>query len=229
VLTAAERSALLLSLGVGAVAVVAALPPAIALGWLLARRSFPGKTLLDLVLHLPLVLPPVVTGYLLLVACGARGPVGRLLDALGLPALAFSWRGAALAAAVVGFPLLLRALRLAIEAVDPRLEEAARTLGSSRREVFVRVTLPLAWPGLLAGALLMFARSLGEFGATITFVGSIPGETRTIPLLIYGELQVPGGEADAVRLVVLATVVAAAALGLSELLGRWAARRIRTR
>lgn len=224
-MTSADWSAIGLSLQVGVVAVLLALPPAVLLGWLLARREFPGKTLLDLVLHLPLVLPPVVTGYLLLVVCGARGPLGPLFEALGLP-LAFTWRGAALAATVVGFPLFLRAIRLSIEAVDPRLEQAARTLGAGPIRTFARVTLPLAWPGLLAGALLMFARSLGEFGATITFVGSIPGQTRTLPLLIYGHTQVPGGEPDAARLVVVAVVIAALALGGSELTARWARRRI---
>jgi molybdate transport system permease protein len=217
----AEWEAVRLSLGVGAISVLVSLPPALILGWLLARREFPGKTLLDLILHLPLVLPPVVTGTLLLALFAPRAPLGRLLDALGLPPLAFSWRGAALAAAVVGFPLLLRAIRLSIEAVDPRLEAAARTLGASPWEVFRRVTLPLARPGVLAGSLLMFARSLGEFGATIAFVGSIPGETRTLPLLIFGKLQVPGQEGAVWRLVLIATVIAAVALGASELLGRW--------
>lgn len=216
----ADWSAVSLSLQVGLVSVVVSLPFAVALGWLLARREFRGKQLLDLVCHLPLVLPPVVTGYLLLVLCGSKGPLGPLLDALGIP-LAFTWRGAVLAAAVVGFPLLLRAIRLSIEAVDPRLEEAARTLGKKPLEVFWRVTLPLAWPGVLAGALLMFARSLGEFGATITFVGSIPGQTRTLPLLIYNQTQIPGGDPEVMRLVVIAVVIAALALGASELIARW--------
>jgi molybdate transport system permease protein len=217
--------AILLSLQVGVVSVIVALPPAVALGWLLARRDFWGKSLLDLLCHLPLVLPPVVTGYLLLLLCGSRGPLGPVFDALGIP-MAFTWRGAALAAAVVGFPLLLRAIRLSIEAVDPRLEEAARTLGCTGWQTFWRVTLPLSWPGVLAGALLAFARSLGEFGATITFVGNLPGETRTLPLLIFTKSQIPGGEADALWLVGLAVVVAAVALLASEGLARWTRRRV---
>ena len=200
------------------------LAPGVALGWLLARRDFRGKSLLDGLVHLPLVLPPVVVGYLLLVGLGGGSPVGRALEALGLP-LAFSWRGAVLAAAVVSFPLLVRAIRLSVEAVDPGLEEAARTLGASPARVFFRVTLPLMAPGILAGTLLAFARALSEFGATITFVASIPGETRTLPLALYGLTQGPGQEGAAARLCAISVAVAFASLLASEAL----ARRVRAR
>ena len=209
-----------LSLRVAAACVVTALPPAVALGWLLARRDFPGKFLLDGLCHLPLVLPPVVTGYLLLRLFGRRGLLGPLLDELGL-SLAFDWKGAALASAVVAFPLALRAVRLAIEEVDPRLEGMARTLGAGPVRAFFTVTLPLAASGLWVGALLAFARSLGEFGATIIFVANIPGQTRTIPLAIYSSLHQPGGEEAALRLVWISVAVSLAALLGSE----WAARR----
>jgi molybdate transport system permease protein len=203
--------------------VLVSLPPALAFAWLLARKRFPGKLLLDSVLHLPLVLPPVVTGYLLLMVFGARAPLGAFLErTLGLR-LAFDWKGAALASAVLGFPLMLRAIRLSIEAVDPRLEQAARTLGSGRVRTFALITLPLALPGLLTGALLAFARSLGEFGATITFVSNIEGQTRTIPLAIYTLLNRPGGEAAALRLVALSFLISLAAL----VAGEWLARRAR--
>ena len=209
-----------LSLRVAVACVLASLPPAVALGWLLARRDFPGKFLLDGLCHLPLVLPPVVTGYLLLRLFGRRGLLGPLLDGLGLP-LVFDWKGAALASAVVAFPLSLRAVRLAIEDVDPRLEGVARTLGAGPVRAFFTVTLPLAASGLWVGALLAFARSLGEFGATITFVANIPGQTRTIPLAIYTSLNQPGGEEAALRLVWISVAVSLAALLGSE----WAARR----
>jgi molybdate transport system permease protein len=193
-LSADEAAAVALSLKVATVATVASLPPAIAVGWLLARRRFPGRLLLDALVHLPLVLPPVVTGFALLRLFGLRGAIGGWLhDVLGIT-FAFRWTGAALACAVMGFPLMVRAIRLSIEAVDVRLENAAATLGASPARVFRDVTLPLAWPGIVAGTVLGFAKSVGEFGATITFVSSIPGETQTLSSAIYGLLQVPGAE-----------------------------------
>lgn len=215
-----EWSIVLLSLKVSAVAVGACLPLAFALAWLLARGRFPGRVLLDAVVHLPLVLPPVVTGWLLLLAFGPSGPAGRWLDqALGLTFL-FRWTGAALAAAVMALPLMVRAIRLSIEAVDHRLEQAARTLGAGPWQVFASITLPLAAPGLLAATVLGFARSLGEFGATITFASNIPGETQTLPLAIYGALQVPGSEMQVTRLAVVSVVLSLLALLVSELLAR---------
>jgi molybdate transport system permease protein len=219
-LTDLEQEALALSLRVALWAVGTGLPVALAVAWLLARREFPGKTLLNGVVHLPLVLPPVVVGYLLLLTFGRQGPVGSWLqDNLGVT-IAFTWQGAALAAAVMAFPLMVRAIRLSLEAVDTRLESAARTLGAGRLEVFWTVTLPLTAPGLLAGAILGFARSLGEFGATITFVSNIPGETRTLPLALYSLVQQPGGEAGALRIAVISVVLALVALAGSELLAR---------
>jgi molybdate transport system permease protein len=219
-LTDLEQEALALSLQVALWAVGTGLPVALAVAWLLARREFPGKTLLNGVVHLPLVLPPVVVGYLLLLTFGRQGPVGSWLqDSLGVT-IAFTWQGAALAAAVMAFPLMVRAIRLSLEAVDTRLESAARTLGAGRLEVFWTVTLPLTAPGLLAGAILGFARSLGEFGATITFVSNIPGETRTLPLALYSLVQQPDGEAGALRIAVISVVLALVALAASELLAR---------
>jgi molybdate transport system permease protein len=209
-----------LSLKVSGVAVVASLPIAFALAWLLARGRFPGKVLLDGIVHLPLVLPPVVTGWLLLIACGNNGPVGRFLEAAFGFSFMFRWTGAALAAAIMALPLMVRAMRLSIEAVDRRLEGAARTLGASRLRVFATVTLPLSLPGVMAGAVLGFARSIGEFGATITFVSNIPGETRTLPIAIYSALQVPGGEAAVTRLAVISVILSLAALVASEALTR---------
>jgi molybdate transport system permease protein len=221
-----ELDALRLSLRVSAWAVAGSLPLAILTALLLARGRFPGKTLLDALVHLPLVLPPVVTGYLLLVLFGRRGPVGGFLEeAFGI-VLAFRWTGAAVAAAVMGFPLMVRAIRLSIEAVDPRLEAAAATLGASRLMIFLTVTLPLTLPGILAGAVLGFGKSLGEFGATVTFVSNIPGETQTLPLAIYALTQVPGGDSGAFRLTLLAVALAVAALVASELLARWTRRRM---
>jgi molybdate transport system permease protein len=185
----------------------------------LARKRFPGKTLFDAVVHLPLVLPPVVVGFALLVLFGRHGPLGRLLEPLGI-VFAFRWTGAALAAGIMGFPLMVRAIRLAIDAVDRRLELAARTLGAGRARVFFTVTLPLAWPGLVTGTLLAFARALGEFGATITFVSNIPGETRTLPLAIYTFTQSPGEDAMALRFSILSVVLSLGALALSEWLVR---------
>ncbi|MEM8654797.1 MAG: molybdate ABC transporter permease subunit [Pseudomonadota bacterium] len=218
--------ALRLSLLVGVTATLLALPLAIWIAWLLARRDFWGKQVLNALVHLPLVLPPVVTGYLLLIAFGRNGPAGRFLeDTFGL-ILAFRWTGAALAAAVMGFPLMVRAIRLAIEAVDPQLEDAARTLGAPGWAVFGSITLPLILPGVLAGAVMGFAKAIGEFGATITFVANIPGETQTLPSAIYALLQVPGGEDAAIRLVFWACVLALGAVALSEWLARRVARRI---
>ena len=215
-----EWDIVLLSLKVSAVAVAACLPPAFALAWLLARGRFPGRVLLDAVVHLPLVLPPVVTGWLLLLAFGPSGPAGRWLEqALGVTLL-FRWTGAALAAAIMALPLMVRAIRLSIEAVDHRLEQAARTLGAGGWQVFARITLPLAAPGLLAATVLGFARSLGEFGATITFVSNIPGETQTLPLAIYGALQVPGSEMQVTRLALVSVLLSLVALVLSEVLAR---------
>jgi molybdate transport system permease protein len=214
-----EAQVIALSLRVGVVSVIASLPFAIAVAWLLARRDFPGKTLFDAFVHLPLVVPPVVVGYVLLLAFGRNGPLGQLLAPLGIT-FAFRWTGAALAAAVMGFPLVVRAIRLSMEAIDPRLEAAGRTLGAGPWRVFFTVTLPLAWPGLLTGALLGFARGLGEFGATITFVSNIPGETRTLPLAIYGATQVPSGDAEALRLSIISVAIALAALAASEWLVR---------
>jgi molybdate transport system permease protein len=214
-----EAQVIALSLRVGVASVVASLPLAIATAWLLARREFPGKTLFDAFVHLPLVVPPVVVGYALLLAFGRNGPLGQLLAPLGIT-FAFRWTGAALASAVMGFPLVVRAIRLSMEAIDPRLEAAGRTLGAGPWRVFFTVTLPLAWPGLLTGALLGFARALGEFGATITFVSNIPGETRTLPLAIYGATQVPSGDAEALRLSIISVAISLAALAASEWLVR---------
>lgn len=224
-LGAAEWAALGLSLKVSVVATLAALPLALWVAWLLARRDFFGKALVSALVHLPLVLPPVVTGYGLLILFGRNGPLGRFLEATLGVQFAFRWTGAALAAAIMGFPLMVRAMRLAIEAVDPKLEEAAATLGAGRVMVFVMVTLPLIVPGILAGAVLGFAKAMGEFGATITFVANIPGQTQTLPSAIYAFLQVPGGEPVALRLVGLSLVVALGAVLISD----WLAKRVAAR
>ncbi|TZF91338.1 molybdate ABC transporter permease subunit [Cognatilysobacter lacus] len=193
-LTPDEAAAVALSLKVATLATLASLPPAVAVGWLLARRRFPGRLLLDALVHLPLVLPPVVTGFVLLRVFGLRGVAGAWLhDTLGIT-FAFRWTGAALACAVMAFPLMVRAIRLSLEGVDVRLENAAATLGASPLRAFADVTMPLAWPGIVAGAVLGFAKAVGEFGATITFVSSIPGETQTLSSAIYALLQVPGAE-----------------------------------
>jgi molybdate transport system permease protein len=215
-----------LSLRVSFWATVVSLPFGILVAYALARWTFPGKQLLNGLVHLPLILPPVVTGYLLLITFGRRGPVGSFLEEWFGIVFAFRWTGAALAAGVMAFPLMVRAIRLAIEAVDPRLEQAAGTLGASRLWVFLTVTLPLCLPGIVAGAILAFAKAMGEFGATITFVSNIPGQTQTLPSAIYTFLQVPGGQEDAARLVLVAIAVAMAALLLSEWVGRAVARRI---
>lgn len=218
--SAAEFEALWLSLRIASVAVLTSLPLAVALAWVLARRDFPGKLLLDGLVHLPLILPPVVIGYLLLITFGARGPVGGLLAGWFDWRLVFHWSGAALAAAVVSFPFQVRAIRLAMEAIDPGLHEVARTLGAGARDRFLTITLPLAAPGILAGAITAFAASLGEFGAIITFVSNVPGETRTLPLAIYSALQSPGGEIMAARLAGLSITLALAGLWGSELAAR---------
>ncbi|KWV16773.1 molybdate ABC transporter permease subunit [Xanthomonas translucens] len=218
--SAEELTVIALSVKVALVAALGSLPFGVACGWLLARRRFPGKSLLDAVLHLPLVMPPIVTGYALLIVFGTQGPVGAwLLEHLGVQ-FAFRWTGAALASAVMGFPLMVRAIRLALESTDRRLEAAAATLGAGPWRVFFSITLPLAWPGLVAGTALAFAKALGEFGATITFVSNIPGETQTLSSAIYGLLQVPGGEAGIWRLAAVALAISLAALLLSEWLVR---------
>ncbi|HEX9126004.1 MAG TPA: molybdate ABC transporter permease subunit [Methylomirabilota bacterium] len=221
-----ELAAVRLSLRVASWAVIASLPVGIVLAVILARGRFWGKTLLEVFVYLPLVLPPVVTGYALLLLFGRRGFLGSFLgDRLGI-VLAFRWTGAAVASAVMAFPLLVRAIRLSVEAVDRRLEEAAGTLGANPLWVFATVTLPLILPGILAGAVLAFARSLGEFGATITFVSNIPGETQTLPSAIYTFIQVPGGESSAFRLSAIAVAVSVLALLFAEVLGRRIARRV---
>ena len=225
-LTLSELEALRLSLKVAGVSVLASLPVGFVLAWLLARCRFPGKTLLDAVVHLPLVLPPVVIGYLLLVLFGRRGPIGQWLEETFGMVFAFRWTGAALACALMGLPLLVRAIRQSLEAIDRRLESAAATLGASRLWVLASVTIPLALPGIVTGMLLSFARSLGEFGATITFVSNIPGETQTLPLAIYTYTQVPGGDPQALRLCAISVVLSLAALLVSEVLVRRANRTI---
>jgi len=215
-----------LSLRIAAVSTVVALPFGIAIAYLLARKSFWGKSLLDAVVHLPLVLPPVVTGYLLLITFGRKAPVGAFLaDHFGI-VFSFRWTGAALACGIMAFPLMVRAIRLSIEAIDRRLEDAAATLGANRTWLFLTVTLPLALPGVIAGMVLAFARALGEFGATITFVSNIPGETQTISAAIYTLTQVPGGDAAALSLVIVAVIISLAALIASEWLARRAFARL---
>ncbi|WP_108663381.1 molybdate ABC transporter permease subunit [Acuticoccus kandeliae] len=222
----AEWTAVLLSLRVAVWATLVSLPIGILVALALARTEFWGKEIVNGIVLLPLILPPVVTGYMLLVLFGRRGPIGGFLyENFGI-SFAFSWTGAVLATAIMGFPLMVRAIRLAIEAVDPKLEEAAGTLGASRVTTFLVVTLPLIFPGIIAGAVLCFAKAMGEFGATITFVSSIPGETQTIPSAIYALLQVPGGEPQALRLVVVSVIVSMGAVVASEILARRAARRI---
>ncbi|TQI77042.1 molybdate transport system permease protein [Bosea sp. AK1] len=221
-----EWTAVRLSLIVATTAMIASLPLGLVVGLLLARGRFWGKSLLDAIVHMPLILPPVVTGYLLLVGFGRRGPIGEFLyDWFGI-VLSFRWTGAALACAVMGFPLMVRAIRLSIEAVDRKLESAAGTLGASPIWVFLVVTLPLCLPGIIAGMILCFAKAMGEFGATITFVSNIPGETQTLPSAIYTFTQVPGGDAGAMRLTLISIVISVAALFLSELMARIVGRRI---
>lgn len=221
-----EWEAIRLSLRVATVGTLASLPFGLLIAYALARWRFPGKFLVDGIVYLPLVLPPVVTGYLLLLLFGRRGPLGEFFNTYFGIVFSFRWTGAALAAAVMGFPLMVRAIRLSFEATDRRLEDAARTLGANSLTVFFTVVLPLALPGILAGFILAYARALGEFGATITFVSNIPGETRTLPTAIYTYTQVPGGDANAARLVAVAIILSLVALIVSEYLSRRVSARI---
>ena len=225
-LTPEELTAMLLSLKVAAVAVAFSLPFGIAVAWVLSRREFWGKSLLNGLVHLPLIMPPVVTGYLLLLTFGRRGAVGAFLDEWFGLVFSFRWTGAALAAAVMGFPLLVRSIRLSLDAVDRRLETAASTLGAAPAWVFATVTLPLILPGIAAGAVLAFAKAMGEFGATITFVSNIPGETQTLASAIYTYTQVPGGDVAAMRLTLISIVISFAAVIASEVLSRRMAERV---
>jgi molybdate transport system permease protein len=225
-ITPEEWTAIELSLRVAVVATLVSTPLGIAVAWLLARRNFWGKALLDALVHLPLVLPPVVTGYLLLLSFGRKGPVGEFLDHYFGIVFSFRWTGAALACGVMSFPLLVRPMRLSIEAIDRKLEQAAGTLGATPWQVFFTVTLPLALPGILAGMIMGFAKALGEFGATITFVSNIPGETQTISSAIYSLIQTPDGDAAALRLVIISAVMAIGALVASEAFARRALRRV---
>ncbi len=220
-----EWQALTLSLRVSFWATVATLPLGVFVAFALARWRFPGRNLLNGLVHLPLILPPVVTGYLLLLTFGLNGSIGSFLEKFGV-VFAFRWTGAALAAGIMAFPLMVRAIRLSVEAVDPKLEQAGATLGASRLFVFLTVTLPMILPGIVAGAILAFAKAMGEFGATITFVSNIPGQTQTLPSAVYAFLQVPGGEPAAMRLVIVSVIVAMGALLLSEYVGRRAAARV---
>lgn len=224
-LSAAEVDALLLSLSIAARATLVGMLLAVGFAWLLTRYRFPGRSLLDALLHAPLFLPPVVIGFVLLLLFGTRGPIGSWLNRVFDIQLVFTANGAALAAGVMAFPLMLRAVRLALETVDPRLEDAARSLGAGAWDRAFSITLPLAWPGLVAAAVVGFAAALGEFGAVITFAANIPGETQTLPLAIYSALQVPGGEESAVRLSLIALAAALSALLVSEALLRWGRRR----
>ncbi|WP_069298436.1 molybdate ABC transporter permease subunit [Neptunicoccus sediminis] len=221
-----EWDAVALSLRVSLWATLCSLPFGIFIAYALSRWQFWGKQALNGLVHLPLILPPVVTGYLLLLSFGTQAPLGGFLQDFGI-VFAFRWTGAALAAAVMGFPLMVRAIRLSLDAVDPKLEQAAATLGASPLWIFVTVTLPLILPGVIVGTILGFAKAMGEFGATITFVSNIPGQTQTLPTAIYGFLQVPGGESSALRLVVISLIVALSALILSELLAARVARKVR--
>jgi molybdate transport system permease protein len=219
-LSAEDWSIVALSLRVSLVAVFATLPFAFALAWLLARGRFPGKLLIDALVHLPLVLPPVVVGWLLLLAMGPLGPIGQWLDSWFGVSVMFRWTGAAIAAGIMALPLMVRAIRLSIEGVDRRIEDAARTLGASATYSFFTILLPLSLPGVLTAIILGFARTIGEFGATITFVSNVPGETRTLPIAIYGALQVPGGDATVWRLALISIALSLIALVLSEALSR---------
>jgi molybdate transport system permease protein len=221
-----EWTAVHLSLRVATVAMLASLPVGIAVAYLLARGRFPGKSILDGIVFLPLILPPVVTGYLLLLSFGRRGPIGAFLDQHFGIVFSFRWTGAALACAVMAFPLLVRSIRLSIEAVDRKLEEAAGTLGANPLWVFLFVTLPLILPGIIAGMILCFAKAMGEFGATITFVSNIPGETQTLPSAIYTFTQIPGGESGAMRLTLVSIVISMGAVMVSELIARGVGRRM---
>lgn len=226
ILTDYEVEALLLSLKIAGIAVGFSLPIGILLAWVLARCEFKGKAILDGLIHLPLVLPPVVIGYLLLISMGRQGVIGKWLYELFGLTFSFNWKGAALASAIVALPLMVRAIRLALESVDQKLEQAARTLGASRSKVFTTITLPLMLPGILTGAVLAFARSLGEFGATISFVSNIEGETRTLPLAMFSYIEIPGAEMQAARLCVISIIVALISLLLSEWLARTSKKRL---
>jgi len=220
-----EMQALVLSIKVSLLSVVISLIPALFCAKVLSGRNFRGKTVLDAVIHLPLVIPPVVTGYFLLVYLGRKSAVGGFLDSIGI-SLAFNWKGAAVAAAVISFPLIVRSMRLSIESIDSGLYDAAKTLGAGKFRIFMSVTLPLALPGIISGCVLGFARSLGEFGATITFVSNIPGETETLPLAIYSLTQTPGGEAMAARLCLISVMIALSALAVSEVISRKTSKRL---
>ena len=221
-----ESEAVFLSLKVALFAVGLSLPLGIVVAWVLARMEFPGKTVLDAIIHVPLVMPPVVVGYLLLLLLGRKGVLGSwIYDTFGVT-IGFSWQGAAVAAAVMSFPLMVRAIRLSIEAIDPHLEQAARTLGAGRLDVFFSITLPLAGSGIVVGVILAFARALGEFGATITFVSAIPGETNTLPISLYTIVQTPGEETGAIRLVALSLVIAFGAMFAAEVISRRVRKRI---
>lgn len=228
-LTPEELTAITLSLRVAGMATLVSLPFGIAVAMLIGRGRFLGRPLLNALVLLPLVLPPVVTGYVLLLLFGRHGPIGSWLDETFGIVLAFRWTGAALACAIMGFPLLVRAIQLSVEAVDQRLEQAASTLGANRASVFLTVTLPLIAPGIIAGAILAFARSMGEFGATITFVSNIPGETQTLPSLIYTFTQVPGGDAGAIRLTVISVAISLGAILAAEAVAQFIGRRVRAR
>ena len=220
-----ELNVLLLSLKVSFWAIAFSLPIGIGVAWILARYDFPGKILVDGLVHLPLVLPPVVVGYLLLVTLNPNGSIGRMLSQVGIE-IGFTWIGASVAAAIMAFPLMVRAMRLAFEMIDQRLELAARTLGASPSRMLFHISIPLAMPGIMTGTILAFARCLGEFGATITFVSNIPGETRTLPLAVYTLTQTPDGEAAAFRLVVISILIALIALSISEVITRRAKARL---
>lgn len=215
-----EWMAIALSLKVSSVATLCLIPVGVGLAWLLARHEFRGKSVLNLVIHLPLVMPPVVTGYFLLIVFGRRGMIGEALETCCGIVFSFRWTGAALAAAVMGLPLMVRAIRLTIENINPQIEKSAASLGASPFRVFRSITLPLAIPGILAGSILAFAKALGEFGATITFVSNIPGETQTLPSAIYSFTQVPGGDANALRLAAISVVISFIALLASEAMAR---------
>jgi len=225
-LSPVESEALSLSIKVASWAVAVSLPPGIFIAWILARRDFIGKSIVNALVHLPLVVPPVVVGYTLLVLLGRNGPIGKILESAFGMTVAFTWKGAAIAAGVISFPLMVRAVRMSIESIDARYELVAATLGASRFRTFFQVTLPLALPGVLTGAVLAFARCLGEFGATITFVSNIPGATRTLPLALYNAINTPGGDEAALRIVLISVGLAVSALLLSELLARRITRRI---
>lgn len=225
-LTGEELNAIVLSIKVGIWSVAAGLIPAIGLAYLLARSRFRGKSLVDAVIHLPLVVPPVVTGYILIITLGRYTPLGGLLQSMGIK-FAFNWKGAVVASLIMSLPLMVRAIRISIEAVDRRLEDAARTLGAGSLRIFLTITLPLALPGIISGAILGFARSLGEFGATVTFVANIPGETQTLPLALYSYTQMPGGEMMAARLCLVSIVIAVAALAVSEIFAQRASARLK--